>query len=113
MVVEERMATTSAWKDVTSYSRSDKEHVPQSYEFTAGTMVLVVTRHIRLNPGDWQMEMQGVFTKVLYGNHSAEFAQSNCLLLARAYLRKALDVVTEELDAAQVRYEASSTKEQP
>jgi hypothetical protein len=102
MVVEAGMANTKGWKDATSYSRGERDEkiAPRTYEMSVGKLRLVVTRHIHYDPTDWVLRMEGVFETTLRGDKTAEFAMHNCMMLARDYLRKALDEVTKELDAA-------------
>ncbi len=105
------MANEKGWRDITSYSRNENkgETPPRTFEMMAGRMRLIVTRHIAIDETDWQMEMQGVFITTLHGDRTAEFAKENCLMLARDYLRTAIEVVTKELDVmeAAARMEAS------
>jgi len=94
------MANTKGWKDVSSYSRGDREKgiPPSSYELEVGNLKLVVTRHVHYDPTDWVLRMEGVFEKTLTGNITAGFAKANCLMLARRYLREAMDAVTLEME---------------
>ncbi len=94
------MANIKGWKDITSYSQGDKDRTPRTFEMAAGKMRLLVTRHRDLEPTEWKMEMQGCFGYTMRGNKTAEFAMHNCMMLARDFLRTALDEVTQGLDAA-------------
>lgn len=100
MVVEAGMANTKGWKDVSSYSRGDREKgvLPSSFELQVGKLRLVVTRHIHYDPTDWVLRMEGLFETTLTGNRTAEFAKANCLMLARGYLRDATNAITLEME---------------
>lgn len=95
------MANTKDWRDVTSYSRGERERKvpPSSFELEVGKLKLVVTRHIHHDPTDWVMRMEGVFEAVLRGDKPAEFAQQSCLLLALNHLQTSMLAVTKALDA--------------
>jgi hypothetical protein len=41
------------WKDATSYSQSDKERVPQTWELRLNTLRVIITRHIWFKPDEW------------------------------------------------------------
>ena len=43
---------SNSWKDVTSYSQRDKEHIPATWELRSEQLTVVVTRHI-YRPGKW------------------------------------------------------------
>jgi hypothetical protein len=92
------MANNKGWRDITSYSQGDTTRTPRTFEMMAGRMRLVVTRHRDIEPTDWQMEMQGVFITTLRGDRTAAFAKANCLMLARGYLRDAMNAITLEME---------------
>jgi hypothetical protein len=102
MVVEAGMANKPGWKDVSSYSRGDREKgvPPSSFELAVGKLRLVVTRHIHYDPTDWVLRMEGIFETTLKGDRTAEFAKANCLMLARDYLRDATNAITLELETS-------------
>ena len=41
-----------SWKDISSFSKNDKDRTPTTFELQAGDVRLVVTRHIH-HPGAW------------------------------------------------------------
>jgi hypothetical protein len=51
---------TPEWKDVTSYSRDDRERVPNAFAAQSGPVRLVVTCKHRDCPGEWIMHGYGL-----------------------------------------------------
>ena len=45
------------WKDVSSYSRDEKDRTPKSWQWKANGTHLVVTHHIHY-PGEWVMTFE-------------------------------------------------------
>lgn len=41
------------WEDVTTYTKSDKDRVPKSWEIRINDLRIVVTRHFYHDPTDW------------------------------------------------------------
>jgi excinuclease UvrABC ATPase subunit len=78
------------WKDITSYSRSDADRTPRSYEAIAGAVRVVVTRRIDLRPTDWLIEFGGGGATV-GGNVSAKVAQQEAEDRLRSYARRILE----------------------
>lgn len=47
------------WTDVSSYSQSDKERIPNVWELRIGKIRLVVHRHKYYEPDQWLMSVHG------------------------------------------------------
>lgn len=53
------MSDAKKWRDVTIYSQSNAKRVPATFEYSAGGVRLVVTRHIHSAPDVWTMFTSG------------------------------------------------------
>lgn len=45
----------SKWKDISSYSQSDKKRVPHTFEIRASGLIVTVTRWIHGDPARWYL----------------------------------------------------------
>ena len=41
------------WKDTTSYSRSDNERIPRSWQIKSGSLIITIHRHRDYDPDIW------------------------------------------------------------
>jgi len=86
------------WTDVTSYSRSDTERTPKTWELQLGSELRIcVSRSINYSPNEWVMSARGVLDisqRVLKSKNITE-AQAEAL----DYVRSAAASVLRSLDA--------------
>ena len=75
------------WKDITSYSASDKHRIPQTYEARCSLLRVVITRHID-RPGDWLLRSN------LPGLDMIRVATGDDLLIAK---RNALKLIENRI----------------
>jgi hypothetical protein len=85
------------WKDVTSYSRDDKERIPSSFETRAGDLRITVTRHIHYPPDVWLLSVAEYSRLNLIELRSRDLAdaQAEALTLVRTRLHEALAAMGE------------------
>ncbi len=82
------------WKDVSSYSRDEKNREIKSAECSIGDFRLVVTRHIYY-PGCWVASCHGVFDLIPLDGVTLEAAKRNAVEIFVSYLQNALDQCKE------------------
>jgi len=84
-----------AWKDVTSYSRGNKERIPSTLETEICGFSLFIHRHIH-NPGTWLLSCYGLnLTNVDLSTDDFNEAERNAV----AFLVAQLDKYVELQDA--------------
>ena len=77
------------WKDVTSYSRDDKERIPTTFAISVGELRIVITcGHIYYRP-DWVMHCHAlqIDSKLLQAV-SREEAQTEAILVVKAAIAR-------------------------
>lgn len=87
------------WKDITTYSRDDKERLPTSYAMEVGSLRITITcGHIYYRPA-WVMHCVplAIDSKQLYAKDLEEAKQKAIDIVGReiAKLQKAFDVIYE------------------
>jgi len=94
------------WKDVSSYSQSDKERVPKSFEIMAGGsrgIRIVVSRHIHYEPDQWLLQCHDLsIDNNLLQNKDLEKAQEEAIQKVRAYV-KSLAAALDTLDVGNTK----------
>lgn len=81
------------WKDISSFSQSDKVRAVNSVEADAGVFRLRVHRHIYYNPDDWLLSVGGLVDKRLLKSKDLEEAKAEAV----EYIRKLMTNVLEAL----------------
>ena len=77
------------WKDVSSYSQSDKERVPNCFRASAGGIVVTVHRHIHYAKDDWLMTCDPWFSQALLESKSADDAKAEAIQKVTEAIAKA------------------------
>jgi hypothetical protein len=79
------------WKDISSYSQSDKERIPKTFKCTISKYSLLVTRH-RDYPGQWLLRCDGMFYEIPIEDCSAQAARAQAFTLFKQH---ALELIKE------------------
>ena len=84
------------WTDVTSYSRSDKERKPTSWQLDAGPLAVTVVFNHRDRPGEWCFHCYdlGMDTESLPGVSTEQEAKSKALTVIGLRLSRLLDTLS-------------------
>ena len=72
------------WKDVSSYSRNDKECKPRSVQANFSGLTLTVTRSIYADPEDWIVRCDPLVREQKIGNGSLDDAKDAAISLLRS-----------------------------
>lgn len=81
------------WKDASSYSRGDKNKVPNIWVLMVGPLkISVVYNHIYY-PDQWTFSCSPFFEHEELGNISAQEAQDKAIQLVRAALKNTLQAI--------------------
>lgn len=91
------MNETPAWKDITTFSRGDKERTPRTYEIILGAVVLTVTRWIHGDPGRWYLDCSLLVGRRELQSIDIEGAKREAMLLLKALLQTSLSEVESQL----------------
>jgi len=81
----------SEWKDISSYSQSDKDRKPTTFERHVGKLRLVVTRHIHY-PNKWVIRSDGIFEHLINDCNTDQAKDT-----ATDMLKKCLEAALKEL----------------
>ena len=86
------VATKKAeWKDISSFSHSDKERVPSRFEFRTKSVRVVLHRHIYGGKDDWFVTCVEVdMERQLLASKGTEEAKSEALAMVKARLQAML-----------------------
>lgn len=77
------------WKDISSYSRYDKDRTPHTWELRIGTVKLCVTRHVDCNPDEWMVQCsQTTFNMRVLKAKDTEDAKTEALALLHREIRE-------------------------
>lgn len=82
------------WKDVTSYSRSETDRTPRTFELRAGVFCITVTRHIHFDPAAWVLTCPPLFDTREISRGTADEAKGTAI----EFVRSALSGALAELD---------------
>lgn len=83
------------WKDVSSYSRSDKDRRPQTWMAKADDVSITVTRSIYCEPDEWLLMCDPWFPHRVLKAKEVDTAKSEAIELVRIKLRDALLLLGE------------------
>lgn len=78
------------WKDISSYSRNDKDRTPKTWEFAGVGVRVVVTRHMDYSPDVWLARCEPYFSIVELKSKDIAAAKNEAMNLVKNCLRKAL-----------------------
>lgn len=81
------------WKDISTFSQSDKERKPRSFEARIGKLRLSVHRHIHYEPDDWLMDFGDFGTMRLLKSKDIEDAKREASDIAMEMLSDAMDAI--------------------
>lgn len=85
------------WKDVTSYSRDDKEKTPTTYESKFGDLRLVITcSHIH-DRGNWRVICRPFFERFI-DKRVEDYNVEQIQEIAVSMLREKIDRINEALE---------------
>jgi hypothetical protein len=62
------------WKDISSFSKSDKSKTPKTFELQVSGLKIAVHRHIHYSPDVWLLSCEPWFKCHVIGNGTAETA---------------------------------------
>ena len=82
-----------SWKDISSYSQSDKTREPKSFEFRAAGIRLVLTRHRDHEPDEWVLNCVPYSEGVVIGKGTAEEAKNSAIDYVKRNLEKSIQVL--------------------
>jgi hypothetical protein len=88
------------WKDITNYSRDDKERIPRTYELEIKDVRLRVTRKLLGDPGIWYgviISGTGELRDKPLGSRSIDHAKAELLNDFLEWLEDMADEVKKEL----------------
>ena len=76
------MVMADIWNDITSYSRNNKERVPQTWELKRDSLRIRVSRHINYEPDQWLLSCRefGIDNHLLKSKNIEE-AKNEALVL--------------------------------
>ena len=83
------------WKDISSFSQSDKVREPRTFEARFGALRIVVTRHIHHSATDWVLICAPWFDNVVIGSGTSDEAKQSALLA----IKNKVSSILRELDA--------------
>ncbi len=84
------------WKDASSYSKSDKERIPNTWVLNFRVWGLTIHRHVHYSPDVWLMSCHSLgISQREIGKVSVEEAQAEALRIARLKLQTMLKEIGE------------------
>ena len=82
------------WKDITSFSETDKERMPRTWELSFGGFRLIVTRHRAFAPDMWVMTCAPWWTMPIeIGAMDVDLARRIAIDRVRFELQKAIELL--------------------
>lgn len=69
------------WKDVSSYSRSEKERVPNAWSLTKAGLRVSVHRHIHYKNGEWLLTCEPFYNLHVLASREQDEAKREALEL--------------------------------
>lgn len=85
----------SAWRDISSYSRDDKERIPCSFDINLGGVRLVVTRKLHMQ--GWYADAPPLFSTLKLHSEDIEGAKNEALTVLAGLLKGAFESATAAL----------------
>jgi len=83
------------WKNVTSYSRGEKDRTPRVWDARIGQFRLSVHRHIYFKPDVWLCSCHGICDCQPLESKDIDQAKVEALQMFRAILAKAIEATHE------------------
>jgi hypothetical protein len=80
----------SDWKDITSYSRGDKERIPTIFSLNAGNFRIVIMNSHIYYKGLWVLDAAPFFNLVQLKAKTKEEAQEEAVHIVRKELKRSL-----------------------
>lgn len=84
------------WKDITSYSKDEKDRTPRSFAANVGGLRIIVTRHFYAKKDEWVLFCSPWFDRFVVGNGSADDARAAAILAVCKKLAEALNCLAPE-----------------
>ena len=78
------------WKNITSYSQSDKDRTPRTWEAAFGKTRIVVTRHIDYEKDQWIMRCHALTLERLLASKDINEAACQAKAIVQAHLEQML-----------------------
>lgn len=78
------------WKDISSFSRSDKDRTPKTWEFKGVGIRVIVTRNIHYAPDVWLARCEPYFSYIELKNKDIDAAKEEAMAIVKNCVRKAL-----------------------
>lgn len=85
------------WKDVSSYSQTDKEREPKAYEVRVGFFRLVVHRHIHYPKTTWLASCD-LFSNMSLSNTNINSAKEEALQMLKIRLTQSLSAIESVME---------------
>jgi hypothetical protein len=85
------------WKDVSSYSRDDKDRTPVSWQLKVGSMAVVVTRYIYAAKDEWTLSCPPFYNHKVLQSKDIDEAKSEAIAMVMTHLDVALQHICEVL----------------
>lgn len=79
------------WKDITSFSKSDTDRTPKTWQTTAGDFRIVVTRHRDYAPDKWVLNCNPFFDAKELAATDIDLAKASAVALVQGRLSAALN----------------------
>lgn len=83
------------WKDVSSFSKSDKDHTPRTWHARFGVFGLVLTRHIHYAADAWIASCPEVFAAKVMDSKEVHEAAAQAVGLLQCKLEEALGAILD------------------
>ena len=81
------------WKDVSSYSRGDKERIPSAWLLKAGYVRIVVHRHIHYPKDQWLLSCEPFYNNFELKNKDISKAKKSAISMVYKQLKSAIVVL--------------------
>jgi hypothetical protein len=81
------------WKDISSFSQSDKVREPKTFMAKVGRLSIVVTRHIHHPPDVWVLTCEPWLSQFVIGTGTADEAMELAVITVREKLAETIDAL--------------------
>lgn len=82
---------THEWKDVSSWSRSETDRTPKSWEIRLGGILVFVTRHIHYAKDDWVLRCEAFFGDMALESKDIDEAKAEAVRIVRQAAQRVVD----------------------
>lgn len=83
------------WKDVSSFSRGDKDRTPKAWSFEAGKLKISVHRHIHYPPETWLATCEPFFSNKELTEENEASAKAEALNSIQTLLENAINDIKD------------------